>query len=187
MKKYLSLLCMALFMAPALVACSSDDDFSFASDEEISLMKIEGKLGKEEACKLVFPDKAVIKNPFDDKFSSFNVKDDVPSLSAISSVKKPRNIEGLSFFLKFNTADVSKLKSGDKLIPSSGSLGLMFSSDSNDFMSLKGNGGAVYVRRIDGNSITVYLDHVKFDCPGGFHMTGGEYMLYGDLKLPINN
>lgn len=186
MKKYLSILCMLLLSIPTLVSCSNDDDLNFASDEEMSLMEVQGKLGKEEACKLVFPDKAIIKNPFDSKWSSFYVEEGQNAVfAATSMVKKPRDIEHLSLSAAFKNLDISTLKAGDKLIPSSGSLSKWISSNLNDHMRLKENSGAIYVRYIDGSSITLYLDHLKFDCAGGYYLTQGEYLIYGDLKLSI--
>lgn len=184
MKKYLSILCMALFMMPALVACSSDDDFENIYNEEGEVV---GKMGKSEDCKLEIPKKSDMKNPFDEKYCSFYLNDkwdgrEISSLCAMST-----KMEGLMFSATFTHTDLSELKKGSKLDLQKVSLGMSISSDSRDYMYLEGQNitGSIYVRSIDDNSITVYLDHLKFNCAGGFHMAAGEYVLYGDLKLTL--
>lgn len=104
---------------------------------------------------------------------------------AISNVKEPKNIESLTFMAHFPVIEMSKLKEGDQLSPTSVSLAMMFSSSSNDWMdfNLKTNSGVLYVRSVDSNTITIYLDHLKFDCYGGSYLAKGEYVLYGDVKF----
>lgn len=184
MKKYLSILCMALFMMPVLVACSSDDDFENIYNEEGEVV---GKLGKSEDCKLEIPKKSDMKNPFDEKYCSFYLNDKLDGREISSLCAMSTKTEGLMFAALFSHVDLSELKKGSKLDLLRVELGMSLSSDSRDYMYQKGQNitGSIYVRSIDGNSITVYLDHLKFNCEGGFHMTKGEYVLYGDLKLTV--
>ena len=180
-------------LTPTFTSCSSDELDGITSTDELteSELAVTGKLGKSETCRLVFPDKTSIKSPFDQTYCNFYLSDTksdgtaISSLLAMSTLKEPKGMEALTLSAYFSPVDLQKLSEGSELNPSSVSLSSAFSSSSYDYLTLRTDGGKLYVRSIDQDYITLYLDHLKFDCSGGGYLAKGEFVLYGDLKLAI--